>query len=134
MKEAPWENGLVYIRMSFAFVYLIDGHRIVESIPLLRTIAQPPSSATWSYFSLILCLIEFRNIRYSNRPRKIRYSNQPRKLPSLGVFAVDSSTDRHVYSNRAASLSHLLVLYDIFYLPKFREQRYSNRPKMVNSA
>ena len=33
------------------------------------TIAQPSSSATWSYFSLILCLIDFRNIRYSNRPR-----------------------------------------------------------------
>ena len=34
MKGAPWENRLVYIRMSFAFVYPIDGHRIVESIPL----------------------------------------------------------------------------------------------------
>ena len=75
MKGVPWENRLVYIRMSFVFVYPIDGHRIVEYTHLIGTVAQPPSSATWSYLSLILSLIEFRNIRYSNRPRKFGTQN-----------------------------------------------------------
>ena len=133
MKGAPWENRLVYIRMSFAFVYPIDGHRIVESIPLFD------HRAAFLECYVVLLFLNFMSYRLSKysileSTAKIRYS----KYSSFAIYSSIEhhvhSNSHHVHSNRAASLPHLLVLYDIFYLPKFREQRYSNRPKMVNSA
>ena len=47
IKRAPWENGLVYIRMSFVFIYPIDGYQIVEYTHLIGIITQLSLSAIW---------------------------------------------------------------------------------------
>ena len=47
IKRAPWENGLVYIRMSFVFIYSIDGYQIVEYTHLIGIITQLFLSAIW---------------------------------------------------------------------------------------
>ena len=47
MKGASWENGQVYIRMSFVFIYSIDGYQIVEYTHLIGIITQLFLSAIW---------------------------------------------------------------------------------------
>ena len=73
MKGAPWENRLVYIRMSFAFVYPIDGHRIVEYTHLIgpsRRLPRVLRGSNFPYFYVLSSFAKFdTRIDRQKRPK-----------------------------------------------------------------